>query len=86
MDFGQHAVIEEDRQCECPAERAGTQYTPRTLTESVVEHALEPLVYTGPAEGQPPEAAKTVEAPLRRRAEAAWIGVCGPAQGRGGNS
>jgi hypothetical protein len=36
--------------------QTGTQYTPRTLTEFVVEHALAPLVYTGPAEGQPPEA------------------------------
>ena len=36
--------------------QTGTQYTPRTLTESVVEHALEPLVYSGPAEGEPPEA------------------------------
>ena len=36
--------------------QTGTQYTPRTLTESVVEHALSPLVYTGPAEGLPPEA------------------------------
>jgi hypothetical protein len=36
--------------------QTGTQYTPRTLTESVVEHALAPLVYNGPAEGQPPEA------------------------------
>src|ERR1035437_3780446 len=36
--------------------QTGTQYTPRTLTESVVEYALEPLVYTGPAEGEPPEA------------------------------
>ena len=35
--------------------QTGTQYTPRTLTESVVEHALAPLVYVGPAEGQPPE-------------------------------
>jgi hypothetical protein len=35
--------------------QTGTQYTPRTLTESVVEHALAPLVYTGSAEGQPPE-------------------------------
>lgn len=35
--------------------QTGTQYTPRTLTESVVEHALEPLVYSGPAEGGPPE-------------------------------
>jgi hypothetical protein len=36
--------------------QTGTQYTPRSLTESVVEHTLGPLVYTGPAEGQPPEA------------------------------
>ncbi|MGA2329815.1 MAG: DNA methyltransferase, partial [Bryobacteraceae bacterium] len=36
--------------------QTGTQYTPRSLTESVVEHALAPLVYAGPAEGQPPEA------------------------------
>jgi hypothetical protein len=36
--------------------QTGTQYTPRSLTESVVEHALAPLVYGGPAEGQPPEA------------------------------
>jgi methylase of polypeptide subunit release factors len=35
--------------------QTGTQYTPRSLTESVVEHALAPLVYTGPAEGKPPE-------------------------------
>ncbi len=36
--------------------QTGTQYTPRSLTESVVEHALTPLVYIGPSEGQPPEA------------------------------
>jgi hypothetical protein len=35
--------------------QTGTQYTPRTLTESVVEHALSPQVYVGPAEGLPPE-------------------------------
>jgi hypothetical protein len=35
--------------------QTGTQYTPRSLTESVVEHALAPLVYAGPAEGEPPE-------------------------------
>jgi methylase of polypeptide subunit release factors len=35
--------------------QTGTQYTPRSLTESVVEHALAPLVYEGPAEGAPPE-------------------------------
>jgi methylase of polypeptide subunit release factors len=31
--------------------QTGTQYTPRSLTESVVEHALAPLVYIGPSEG-----------------------------------
>src|SRR5581483_7599210 len=36
--------------------QTGTQYTPRSLTESVVEHALEPIVYVGPAEGNPPDA------------------------------
>ncbi|MGA3317559.1 MAG: DNA methyltransferase [Candidatus Korobacteraceae bacterium] len=31
----------------------GTQYTPRSLTGPVVRHTLEPLVYVGPAEGEP---------------------------------
>src|SRR5262249_27449472 len=30
-----------------------THYTPRSLTEPIVEHSLEPLVYLGPAEGKP---------------------------------
>jgi hypothetical protein len=29
----------------------GTHYTPRSLTEPIVQHTLEPLVYHGPAEG-----------------------------------
>lgn len=33
----------------------GTHYTPPTLTEPVVQHTLEPLVYKGPAEGWPRE-------------------------------
>ncbi|NOV30047.1 type IIL restriction-modification enzyme MmeI [Methylomonas sp. ZR1] len=33
----------------------GTHYTPPTLTEPVVQHTLEPLVYQGPAEGWPRE-------------------------------
>jgi hypothetical protein len=33
----------------------GTHYTPRSLTEPIIQHTLEPLVYTGPAEGQPRE-------------------------------
>lgn len=30
---------------------SGTHYTPRSLTEPIVQYALEPLVYAGPAEG-----------------------------------
>jgi hypothetical protein len=29
----------------------GTHYTPRSLTEPIVQHTIEPLVYRGPAEG-----------------------------------
>jgi hypothetical protein len=31
----------------------GTHYTPKSLTEPIVRHTLEPLVYEGPAEGWP---------------------------------
>ncbi|MGP8281390.1 MAG: Eco57I restriction-modification methylase domain-containing protein [Desulfomonilaceae bacterium] len=31
----------------------GTHYTPRSLTESIVQHTLEPLAFEGPAEGWP---------------------------------
>ena len=31
----------------------GTHYTPKSLTEPVVQHTLEPLTYIGPAEGKP---------------------------------
>jgi len=34
---------------------SGTHYTPRTLTEPIVQYTLEPLVYIGPAEGKPKE-------------------------------
>jgi hypothetical protein len=33
----------------------GTHYTPPSLTEPIVQHTLEPLVYAGPAEGLPKE-------------------------------
>jgi hypothetical protein len=33
----------------------GTHYTLRSLTEPIVQHTLEPLVYHSPAEGLPPE-------------------------------
>jgi hypothetical protein len=32
----------------------GTHYTPRSLTEPIVQHALDPLVYRGMADGVPP--------------------------------
>ena len=32
---------------------SGTHYTPRSLTEPIVQYTLEPLVYVGPAEGLP---------------------------------
>ncbi|MGZ0174951.1 MAG: Eco57I restriction-modification methylase domain-containing protein, partial [Planctomycetales bacterium] len=34
---------------------SGTHYTPRSLTEPIVQYTLEPLVYEGPAEGTPKE-------------------------------
>jgi hypothetical protein len=34
---------------------SGTHYTPRILTEPLVQYTLEPLVYTGPVEGLPRE-------------------------------
>lgn len=33
----------------------GTHYTPRSLTESIVQHTLEPLVFEGPVQGKPRE-------------------------------
>ena len=32
---------------------SGTHYTPRSLTEPIVQYTLEPLVYVGPSEGKP---------------------------------
>ncbi|MGB8344341.1 MAG: restriction endonuclease, partial [Ktedonobacteraceae bacterium] len=56
----------------------GTHYTPRSLTEPIVQHALDPLVYVGPAEGQPPEAWQ-----LRPAAEIFNLKVCDFAMGSG---
>lgn len=35
--------------------KTGTHYTPRILTEEVVKHTLDPIVFKGPAEGKPEE-------------------------------
>ena len=57
----------------------GTHYTPRSLTEPVVQHTLEPLVYTGPAEGMPKE-----QWQLKSPAELLELKVCDMAMGSGG--
>ncbi len=62
-----------------PTRRAtGTHYTPRSLTEPIVQHTLEPLVYVGPKEGRPPREWK-----LRSPAELLDLKVCDMAMGSG---
>jgi hypothetical protein len=56
----------------------GTHYTPRTLTEPIVQHTLEPLVYSGPAEGRPRDQWR-----LRRPDEILALKVCDMAMGSG---
>jgi len=57
----------------------GTHYTPRSLTEPIVQHTLESLVYIGPAEGLPRE-----EWILRTPAEILSLKVCDMAMGSAG--
>jgi hypothetical protein len=57
---------------------SGTHYTPRSLTEPIVQHTLDPLVYIGPAEGKPKE-----EWQLRPAAEILGLTVCDMAMGSG---
>ena len=56
----------------------GTHYTPRSLTESIVEKTLEPIVHVGPADGKPRE-----EWRLKSPAELLGLKVCDPAMGSG---
>lgn len=56
----------------------GTHYTPRSLTEPIVQHTLDPLVYVGPAEGLP-----KAEWQLRSAAEILSLKVCDMAMGSG---
>ncbi len=56
----------------------GTHYTPKSLTESIVEKTLEPIVYSGPAEGDPHERWE-----LKTPAEILDLKVCDPAMGSG---
>ena len=56
----------------------GTHYTPRALTEEIVQYALEPVVYRGPAEGKDRE-----EWVLKTPEEILDLKVCDPAMGSG---
>jgi hypothetical protein len=56
----------------------GTHYTPRLLTEPIVKHTLEPLVYVGPAEGL-----LESEWTLRTPKEILALKVCDMAMGSG---
>ena len=57
---------------------SGTHYTPRSLTEPIVQYTLEPLVYVGPAEGKPKEEWK-----LRSAKELLDLKICDMACGSG---
>ena len=56
----------------------GTHYTPPSLTEPVVQHTLDPLVYHGPAEGKP-----KAEWNLKTPGEILSLRVCDMAMGSG---
>ena len=56
----------------------GTHYTPRSLTEPIVQHTLDPLVYDGPAEGKPRE-----EWALKPPKDILALRVCDLAMGSG---
>lgn len=56
----------------------GAHYTQRILTEPIVQHTLEPLVYIGPAEGLPREQWR-----LRPAAQLIRLKICDMAMGSG---
>jgi hypothetical protein len=57
----------------------GSHYTPRSLTEPIVQHTLEPLVYAGVAEGLPREEWK-----LRSAEDLLDLKICDMAMGSAG--
>ena len=57
---------------------SGTHYTPESLTEPIVRHTLEPLVYVGPAEGTPRDQWK-----LKSAADLLDLKICDMACGSG---
>lgn len=56
----------------------GTHYTPKSLTERIVEETLTPVVYDGPAKGAP-----RAEWKLKTPGELLDLKVCDPAMGSG---
>jgi hypothetical protein len=58
--------------------QTGTHYTPRSLTEEIVQYTLEPLVYEGPAEGKAKEDWR-----LKSAAELLQLKICDIAMGSG---
>ncbi len=80
-DYGYSVVIPADSvyvTAGATRRATGTHYTPRSLTEPIVQHTLEPLVYIGPAEGWPREKWQ-----LRSPAELLALRVCDMAMGSG---
>ena len=57
---------------------SGTHYTPKNLTERIVEETLEPVVYYGPAEGKARKDWK-----LKSAEELLDLKICDPAMGSG---
>ncbi|MEQ8853605.1 DNA methyltransferase [Gimesia sp.] len=57
---------------------SGTHYTPKSLTEPIVQYTLEPLVYEGPSEGKP-----RTEWRLKTAAELLELKICDMACGSG---
>jgi hypothetical protein len=57
---------------------SGTHYTPKSLTEKIVEETLTPVTYRGPAEGKAPE-----DWELKSVEELLDLKICDPAMGSG---
>lgn len=57
---------------------SGTHYTPKSLTEKIVEETLTPVAYRGPAEGKAPE-----DWELKSADELLDLKICDPAMGSG---
>ena len=80
-DFGRLAVIRPGAvfvTAGTDRRSSGTHYTPRSLTEPIVKHTLDPLVYIGPAEGLP-----EAELKLKSPKEILALKVCDLAMGSG---